>query len=73
MIRQEDSVVIKIKDQGSGMEPDVLANIFKPYYTTKKRGMGLGLSIVKRIIDDHNGVLKIDGSLGRGTEITILF
>jgi nitrogen fixation/metabolism regulation signal transduction histidine kinase len=62
---------IEIRDHGTGMKPDVLAKIFEPYFTTKQRGMGLGLSIVKRIIEDHNGKIEIKSSYGKGTQVTI--
>ncbi len=69
----ENNIKILIKDFGTGMSPEIAERIFDPYYTTKKRGMGLGLSIVKRIIEDHNGEIKISSKLGRGTVVEILF
>lgn len=65
------TVLIEIRDQGKGMNQDVLSKIFEPYFTTKNRGMGLGLSIVKRIIEDHNGEIAFESSPGRGTQVTI--
>jgi len=65
------SVKIVIRDHGTGIPPEVLPRIFEPYYTTKPRGMGLGLSIVKRIIEDHFGHIEIQSTLGHGTEVTI--
>ncbi len=62
---------IIIRDQGAGMSPEVLAKIFEPYFTTKNRGMGLGLSIVKRIIEDHNGEIVFESASGKGTQVTI--
>lgn len=66
-------VRLKIIDQGCGIEPDKLDKIFEPYFTTKKGGMGLGLSIVKRIVEDHDGVLNISSQMGIGTKIQICF
>jgi two-component system nitrogen regulation sensor histidine kinase NtrY len=64
---------IEIRDQGTGMKPEVLEKIFEPYFTTKQRGMGLGLSIVQRIIEDHNGKIKIISTPGKGTQVIIYF
>lgn len=65
------SVVIKIEDEGKGMSPELLDKIFEPYFTTKKRGMGLGLSIVKRIIEEHEGRIIIESEEGKGTSVTL--
>jgi len=64
-------VCLEIRDQGNGIEPAVLEKIFEPYFTTKQRGMGLGLSIVKRIIEDHNGTIEIHSTPGKGTRVVI--
>lgn len=64
---------IEIRDQGTGMKPDVLSKIFEPYFTTKQRGMGLGLSMVKRIIEDHGGKIEIESVAGKGTQVYIYF
>ena len=52
-------VHIEISDTGSGIQPDILANIFNPFFTTKSSGTGLGLAIVHRIIDNHNGIINV--------------
>jgi two-component system nitrogen regulation sensor histidine kinase NtrY len=64
---------IEIIDKGIGIEPEMLEKIFEPNFTTKKRGMGLGLSIVKKIIEDHNGTIEFHSVPGKGTTVTILF
>lgn len=64
---------IEIRDHGTGMPPELLVKIFEPYFTTKQRGMGLGLSIVKRIIQDHDGEIEIKSTPGKGTQVIILF
>jgi two-component system, NtrC family, nitrogen regulation sensor histidine kinase NtrY len=69
--KEHYSVKIKIQDFGSGIDPETLNKIFEPYYTTKKRGMGLGLSIVKRIIEDHNGTIDFSSRQGKGTCVEI--
>jgi two-component system nitrogen regulation sensor histidine kinase NtrY len=71
MDQENRTVLIAIQDHGSGMDPEVLSKIFEPYFTTKNRGMGLGLSIVKRIIEDHNGEIVFESAPGRGTQVAI--
>ncbi|HDQ00350.1 MAG TPA: HAMP domain-containing protein [bacterium] len=68
---QTELVKIDIIDKGKGMDEQVLSNIFEPYFTTKARGMGLGMAIVKRIIEDHNGDIEISSQPGQGTRVTM--
>lgn len=63
---------IEIEDQGHGMNGETISKIFEPYFTTKQRGMGLGLSIVKRIIEDHDGEIFVESKQGKGTKVTII-
>ena len=67
------NVKLTIIDQGCGIEPEKLDKIYEPYFTTKQGGMGLGLSIVKRIIEDHDKILKIESQKGVGTKVEIYF
>ena len=55
-------VIVTIRDNGHGISPELKEKIFSPFCTTKPRGMGLGLPIVKRTIFDHNGRVEIDSS-----------
>ncbi|MDQ0268607.1 ATP-binding protein [Cytobacillus purgationiresistens] len=64
---------IIIEDTGLGMTEKTIANLFKPFYSTKKSGTGIGLSICKQIIEDHEGKLHIDSVLGQGTKMKIEF
>ncbi|MBN1155531.1 HAMP domain-containing protein [candidate division KSB1 bacterium] len=64
-------VEIVVEDEGEGMPPETLEKVFDPYFTTKKRGMGLGLSIVKRIIEEHEGRISIVSEKGVGTIVTL--
>jgi nitrogen-specific signal transduction histidine kinase len=68
-----DSVIIDITDTGKGISPSKLKTVFKPGYTTKKRGWGLGLSLAKRIIEDyHRGKIVVKSSeVNRGTTFRI--
>lgn len=65
--------VISFKDNGKGMSPEVKERIFEPFFTSKRTGTGLGMTIVKKIIDDHNGKISIESEEGKGTEVTISF
>lgn len=69
--RQGDQLVLTVADNGSGIRPDVMTRIFEPYVTTKARGTGLGLPIVKKIIQEHRGTIHADNALGGGAVITI--
>ena len=66
-------VDIRIEDNGSGITPAQMSKIFDPYFTTKqgKSGTGLGLYITKKVLEDHNGSIKVDSTPDRGTTFTI--
>ncbi len=68
-----DNVSVSFKDTGAGIEPDIIDKIFEPFYTTKKQGegSGLGLDIVKKIIDKHKGIIMVDSKLGEGANFVI--
>ena len=66
-------VKIEFKDSGTGMPEEVRKRIFEPFMTYgKKHGTGLGMAIVKKVIDDHQGKIEIDSEMGKGTTIRIL-
>ena len=62
---------IKVIDTGKGIAPGDIGNVFDPYFTTKQSGTGLGLAIVHRIIESHNGDIKVESVQGKGTSVTI--
>ncbi|MCB1323540.1 MAG: HAMP domain-containing histidine kinase, partial [Leptospiraceae bacterium] len=66
----ENQVDISIRDNGPGMSADVLQKIWDPFFTTKDQGegSGLGLGIVKGIVEKHNGHIRVNSSPGQGTE-----
>ncbi|WP_457552402.1 ATP-binding protein [Desulfobacula sp.] len=68
---RENAIIFKICDTGEGISQEDQANIFNPYYTTKKKGTGLGLAIVYKIIESHNGTIYIASMDGRGTTFVI--
>lgn len=63
--------VLTVEDNGSGMEEEVRSRVFEPYFSTKKEGTGLGLAIVKRIINDHDGFIRVRSSPETGTQFLI--
>jgi two-component system NtrC family sensor kinase len=69
----EGNVVIRIADNGSGIEPDVMKSIFEPFFTTKPvgQGTGLGLSISHDIIKRHGGEIDVESEVGAGTTFVI--
>jgi two-component system nitrogen regulation sensor histidine kinase NtrY len=64
-------VIISIKDNGSGINPIHIDTIFEPKFTTKNSGMGLGLGIIKNIIENYNGTITFETKFGRGTIFTV--
>lgn len=68
----EQSIAIEIVDNGGGIAADNLNDIFKPFFTTKHKGTGLGMTISKRIIEQHHGSIAVASELGKGTTVTIL-
>jgi two-component system sensor histidine kinase PilS (NtrC family) len=67
----KDWVKISITDSGEGISPQDKEKIFEPFFTTKERGTGLGLSIVHKIVENHNGVIKVESEVGKGATFTI--
>ena len=68
-----DRVEIRIADTGSGIPPERLAAIFDEFVTTKRRGLGLGLAITKRIVEQLDGTIEVQSEVGRGTAFTMRF
>ena len=66
-----DYVDIEFRDTGSGIPPERLENLFTEFTTTKGTGLGLGLAISKKIINAHQGAIKIGSEVGKGTAVTI--
>ncbi len=68
---KKDKIQLKIADTGIGMTREEEEKIFDPFYSGFKNGRGLGLSVVRRIVDTYKGSIKVDSELNKGTEITI--
>jgi two-component system, sporulation sensor kinase E len=66
-----DGVWVSVADTGGGIPQEQINRIFEPFYTTKKKGTGLGLMIVQRIVRAHNGRIEIESHVGRGTTFRV--
>ncbi len=66
------STQVEISDNGSGIAPRNLKEIFTPFFTTKPKGVGLGLSVSQQILKEHQGQLKVRSKLGEGTTFTLI-
>ncbi len=69
--RDKDAALITVADQGKGIAPEVLPNIFRPFFTTKGHGTGLGLSLARRIVESHGGTINVRSEVGKGTQFTL--
>jgi two-component system sensor histidine kinase HydH len=69
--QQSDQIVWKVTDSGKGIAPQDIAHIFDPYFTTKPRGVGLGLAIVHKLVEAHGGDIEVSSSPGEGTSFII--
>lgn len=69
----EENVVFEITDTGPGIPEEAMERIFVPFYSTKKHGFGMGLSLVKQIITEHMGSIKVESEIGKGTTFRLIF
>jgi signal transduction histidine kinase len=67
-----DYLRIKISDNGVGMDENNSVHLFDPYFTSKKTGTGLGLTVCLGIVRRHKGTIKVDSKPGKGTVFTVL-
>jgi two-component system sensor histidine kinase HydH len=67
----DGSLTIEIRDTGCGMTPEHLAQVFEPFYTTKSRGLGLGMPYAKRVVEEHGGSIKLESAPGAGTKVEL--
>jgi signal transduction histidine kinase len=70
-INEGDNFVLSITDTGIGIPQDRLPNLFKPFYTTKSNGLGLGLAYSYKAIETHGGTIKVESAIGKGTNFRI--
>ena len=64
--------IVEVTDNGRGIEPIDLPNIFRPFFTTKGEGTGLGLSLARRIVEDHQGRIDVTSTVGKGTTFAVI-
>ncbi|MCZ8229833.1 ATP-binding protein [Flavobacterium sp.] len=69
--REQNQVIILVQDNGLGITQQTVSKIFEPKFTTKTSGMGLGLGIIKNIIENYNGTITFDTQLGKGTTFKV--
>ena len=69
---QGQTAIVEVADNGRGIAPDQLPNIFRPFYTTKGDGTGLGLSLARRIVEDHHGRIDVTSAVGEGTTFAVV-
>jgi signal transduction histidine kinase len=69
---KKDVALISVTDSGRGIGPEHLPFIFRPFYTTKGNGTGLGLSLARRIVEDHRGRIEVQSEVGKGTEFLVM-
>jgi signal transduction histidine kinase len=66
-------VAVAFRDEGQGIGPDVIGRIFDPFFTSKPNGVGLGLSVSKKIVEAHNGRIQVQSEPGGGATFTVTF
>ncbi|MGC4023130.1 MAG: ATP-binding protein [Cyclobacteriaceae bacterium] len=71
--KNDNHIIISVRDNGNGIDPDALDKIFIPFFTTKKTGSGIGLSLSRQIMRQHGGQISVKSTLGEGTEFVLRF
>ncbi len=69
---QEGCASVLVSDSGRGISPQNLPNIFRPFFTTKGNGTGLGLSLARRIVEEHHGRIEVTSVVGKGSQFEVL-
>ncbi|MCU9931114.1 HAMP domain-containing histidine kinase, partial [Escherichia coli] len=69
--KQSNNVLITVSDNGIGIAKEDFNRIFEPKFTTKSSGMGLGLGIIKNIIENYKGTITLESQKGKGTTFTV--
>jgi signal transduction histidine kinase len=69
----DDRVIVRIQDTGCGIPSDRLAAIFEDFVTTKRRGLGLGLAISRKIVEQLGGLITVTSDVGKGTTFVLDF
>ena len=69
--KQDDTVSVSVRDSGSGIEPEVMTKLFQPLFTTKARGIGLGLVVVRNLILANGGAIAVQSTAKKGSVFTV--
>ena len=69
--KTEGFVEVSFKDKGVGMSEESMKKLFTPFFTTKAKGMGMGLAICKRLVDAHGGSIEVESKEEKGTTFTV--
>jgi signal transduction histidine kinase len=69
----EPHLALAVRDNGQGMTPEQIANLFAPFLTYKDSGTGIGLAIVKKIMENHQSKVQVESKIGQGTKFKLLF
>ena len=72
-VNDKSRAVLAVKDNGTGIDPEAMEKIFIPFFTTKKLGSGIGLSLSRQIMRQHQGTLTVKSEVGKGTEFFMRF
>ena len=70
---EQDKALLSIRDTGPGIPKDIQEKIFSPFFTTKARGTGLGLAVVKKVAARNNAEILLQSEEGKGTQTTMIF
>jgi signal transduction histidine kinase len=69
----EEGTIIQVEDNGIGISDHIIEDIFVPFYTTKKNGSGIGLSLSRQIMQNHNGTISVNSAPNKGATFTLKF
>ncbi len=70
--RARDGLTLAVADTGDGIPPEALPRVFDPYFTTKAKGLGLGLAIARRIVEEHGGKIEVESQPARGSRFSVI-
>lgn len=71
--REKSMIEVIVSDDGEGMDSETLSQIFDPYFTTKSHGTGLGMPVIKQIVEEHGGIILVESQPGEGTSVNLRF